>query len=52
MKKRPVSKENIKYFKEKFISDYSKKKGWDKNNLTPNQMLEIVGNIKYKSPNL
>jgi hypothetical protein len=38
--------------REKFISEYVRKKGWDKSNLSPNQMLEIVEQTGYKNPGL
>jgi len=47
-----ISKEDINMLREKFINEYSRKKGWDKNNLTPNQLLEIVEQKDYKSPGL
>jgi hypothetical protein len=47
-----ISKEDINVLREKFINEYSRKKGWDKNNLTPNQLLEIVEQKDYKSPGL
>ena len=40
------------FLREKFIIEYSKNKGWDKNNLTPTQMLEIVQQSGYKNPGM
>jgi hypothetical protein len=47
-----LSKEDENMLKEKFVMDYSRKKGWDKENLTPTQMLEIVQQSGYKNPGM
>jgi hypothetical protein len=47
-----LSKEDENMLKEKFVMDYSRKKGWDKENLTPTQMLEIVQQNGYKNPGM
>jgi hypothetical protein len=47
-----ISKDDLNILREKFINEYSRKKGWDKNNLTPNQLLEIVEQKGYKNPGL
>lgn len=47
-----LSKSDENFLREKFINDYSKNKGWDKNNLTPTQMLEIVQQNGYKNPGM
>ncbi len=47
-----LSKNEVKYVKEKFIMDYSKKKGWNPSKLTTEQMLEIVQQREYKNPGL
>ena len=47
-----ISKEDENILREKFVSDYARKKGWDKSNLTPTQMLEIVQQKGYKNPGL
>jgi hypothetical protein len=44
--------DDLKLLREKFISEYTKKKGWDKNNLSPNQLLEIIEQKEYKNPGL
>ena len=41
------SKKDSKILKEKFISDYCKKFGWNPNKLSPSQMLEIVEHSEY-----
>ena len=47
-----ISKDDLTILREKFISEYSKKKGWDKNSLTPNQLLEIVQSKGYSNPGI
>jgi hypothetical protein len=47
-----LTKSDENFLREKFITDYSKNKGWDKNNLTPTQMLEIVQQNGYKNPGM
>lgn len=49
MKKR--KKLDIKILVEKFIDDYCKKKGWNPKKLSPSQLIEIVEQKEYKSPN-
>lgn len=38
--------------REKFISEYSKKKGWNPKELSSTQMLEIATQKEYKNPGL
>jgi hypothetical protein len=38
--------------REKFISEYAKKKGWNPKDLTSTQMLEIATQREYKNPGL
>ena len=47
-----LSKEDENMMREKFVNDYARKKGWDKGNLTPTQMLEIVQQGGYKNPGM
>jgi hypothetical protein len=47
-----LSQEDQTLLRERFINDYSRKKGWDSNNLSPTQMLEIVQQGGYKNPGL
>jgi hypothetical protein len=47
-----ISKDDLTILREKFINEYARKKGWDKNSLTPNQLLEIVEQRGYKNPGL
>ena len=47
-----LGKNDLMLLREKFITEYARKKGWDKNNLTPNQLLEIVEQRAYKNPGI
>ena len=47
-----ITKEDENYLREKFVNEYTRKKGWDKENLTPTQMLEIVQQSGYKNPGM
>lgn len=47
-----LSKQDETFLREKFISDYTRLKGWDKENLSPTQMLEIVQQNGYKNPGM
>lgn len=47
-----LNPDDQKMMKEKFISEYVRKKGWDKSNLSPDQMLEIVEQPGYKHPGM
>lgn len=52
IKNKQLPEEDLNFLREKFVSDYSRKKGWDLNNLSTTQMLEIVDQKEYKSPGL
>lgn len=52
MKKSVLSEDEILLLREKFISEYSKKKGWNSKELTSTQMLEIATQKEYKNPGL
>lgn len=52
MKKENLNKEDLKTLREKFIIDYCKKKGWNHNELTTSQMLNISLQKRYKDPKL
>jgi hypothetical protein len=43
---------DISLLRERFIADYSRQKGWDKERLSPDQLLEIVEQSGYKNPGL
>jgi|694.fasta_scaffold135155_4 hypothetical protein len=47
-----LGKQDENFLREKFITEYAKNKGWDQNNLSPTQMLEIVQQNGYKNPGL
>ena len=47
-----LSKQDETFLREKFVSQYARTKGWDSENLTPTQMLEIVQQNGYKNPGL
>lgn len=47
-----LSKEELNHLREKFVVEYSKKKGWDSNNLKADQMMEIVEQKQYKNPGI
>jgi len=52
IKNDPMSSDESTLLREKFISEYSKKKGWNPRELTTNQMLEIVSQKEYKTPGI
>lgn len=43
-----LSKTEVITHNEKFIKNYVSKKGWDVNNLTPSQLLEITTHPEYR----
>ena len=52
IKKNALSEEETTFLREKFIVEYSKKKGWNHKELTTQQMLKIATNKEYKNPGL
>jgi hypothetical protein len=52
IKNSSLSQEEINMLREKFLHEYSRNKGWNPNELSTNQMLEIVSQKQYKSPGL
>jgi hypothetical protein len=52
LKKNVLSEDEQLLLREKFISEYSKKKGWNPKELTSTQMLEIATQKEYKNPGL
>jgi hypothetical protein len=52
IKKAALSEEETTFLREKFIVEYSKKKGWNHKELTTQQMLEIATNKEYKNPGM
>lgn len=51
-KKTVFSDSEVLLLREKFISDYSIKKGWNPKELTSTQMLEIATQPAYQSPGM
>jgi hypothetical protein len=47
-----LTKEEISLLREKFINEYSKKKGWNPKELSTSQMLEIATQKEYKTPGI
>jgi hypothetical protein len=52
IKNSSLSQEELNLLREKFLNEYSKEKGWNPNELSTNQMLEIVSQKQYKTPGL
>ena len=52
LKKNVLSDEEQLLLREKFLNEYSKKKGWNAKELTSTQMLEISTQKEYKNPGL
>ncbi len=50
--KSPLSSEESLILREKFIVEFSKERGWNPDELTSVQMLEIVSCREYKNPGL
>ncbi len=47
-----MTEREIDLLREQFKVDYAKKKGWDYNNLTTEQLLEITQQKGWKAPGL
>ena len=52
LKETGLPEKELEILKEKFVEQYASKKGWDKNNLTKDQIFEITQQSGYKSPGL
>ena len=52
IKNNPISSDETTLLREKFISEYSRKKGWNPKDLSTTQMLEIVSQKEYKTPGI
>ena len=52
IKNNPISSDEKTLLREKFISEYSRKKGWNPKELSTTQMLEIVSQKEYKTPGI
>jgi hypothetical protein len=47
-----MNKEELTILREKFIVEFSKSRGWNPQELTSTQMIEIVTQQEYKTPRL
>jgi len=52
LKQTVLSEDEQLLLREKFIIEYSKKKGWNPKDLSSTQMLEIATQKEYKNPGL
>lgn len=52
IKNEPITQDEAILLRERFINEYSKKKGWNAKELSTTQMLEIVSQKEYKSPGI
>ena len=52
LKSSNLDPKDLNLLREKFISEYSQKKGWNKDQFSPNQMFEIISQKEYKNPGL
>jgi DNA-binding NtrC family response regulator len=48
IKNEPIGQDDITPLREKFVNEYSKRKGWNAKELSTSQMLEIVSQKEYK----
>lgn len=48
IKNEPIGQDDITLLREKFVNEYSKRKGWNAKELSTSQMLEIVSQKEYK----
>lgn len=47
-----LTNDELNLLRERFVNDYSKKKGWNPKELSTTQMMEIVSQKQYKTPGL
>jgi len=52
IKETGLSEKDLKDLREKFVDKYINEKGWDKNDLKPEQLNEIYQQEEYKKPGL
>jgi hypothetical protein len=52
IKNQTISTEEVNLLREKFITEYSKKRGWNSKELTSTQMLEITSQKEFKTPGM
>ena len=52
IKNNPISSDDTTLLREKFIGEYSRKKGWNPKELSTTQMLEITTQREFKTPGI
>lgn len=52
IKNQTISTEEVNLLREKFINEYSRKRGWNPKELTSTQMLEITSQKEFKTPGM
>jgi hypothetical protein len=52
IKNNPISADDTTLLREKFINEYSRKKGWNPKELSTTQMLEITTQREFKTPGI
>jgi hypothetical protein len=52
IKNEAIPSEDVTLLRERFINEYSRKKGWNPKELTTNQMLEITSQREFKTPGM
>ena len=52
IKNDPITSDESSLLRERFINEYSKKKGWNSKELSTTQMLEITTQKEYKTPGI
>jgi len=52
IKNQAISTDEVNLLREKFINEYSKKRGWNPKELTSTQMLEITSQKGFKTPGM
>lgn len=52
IKNETISEKEVELLREKFKIDYATKKGWNPNNLKPEQIIEITQQKGWKTPGL
>ena len=52
IKNEAIPSDDVTLLREKFINEYSRKKGWNPKELSTSQMLEISTQREYKTPGI
>lgn len=50
--KQNLTKKEVNFLREKFVIKYAKNKGWNLENLSTSQMMEIISKDDYKFPKI